>query len=344
MANKAKIVCIGVVTLVILLLSFFASPTQQAQAQTATKVVEWNLQHERGPATYNSKALKDFAAKVSERTGGRFKINIHDAGGLSIAWSEMLSSITSGAIPIIGGPTSYMAGTDRFFMAENLAGLVKSVEAHELFTSSLYDLRAKVLAKHKAIELAHWPHDKQIWASQKPLVKPADFKRMRLRVASPDLASLVTGLGASPVTMPITEVYVAMQRGAMEGLCTGPGAMRGISVWEVTKHLTDLVMSQAGFIVIANKDAYDGLPENYRIILREELYALQLRMYYLTKLNENGEVQFLVSKGMTLHKPSPELQEAVDKLVSPYWDKWAKDSGPDAQEALKIARELGYGR
>jgi TRAP-type C4-dicarboxylate transport system substrate-binding protein len=315
-----------------------------ASSSQAPPKVEWNLQHERGPATYNAKALKDFASKVAQRTGGGFKITIYDAGGLNIPWPEMLSSVQSGAIPVIGGPVAYMAGTDPFFLAESIAGLVTSVETHELFTSAIFDLRSKVLAKHNAVELAHWPHDKQIWASRKPLIKPADFKGARVRVASPDLAALLRGLGASPVTMPITEVYVAMQRGAMEAFVTGPGAMRGISAWETASHLTDLVMSNGGFILIANKSAYGALPESYKSVLQEETYALQHRMYYLTKINESSEVEFLISKGMKYHKPSPELREVVTKLVAPYWDKWAKESGGDAQEALKIARELGLGR
>lgn len=337
MGSRTRLACVAVVA-VSLLVSPFAGWSQ------APPKVEWNLQHDRGPVTYNAKALKDFAAKVAQRTGGGFKITIYDAGGLNIPWPEMLSSVQSGAIPIIGGPVAYMVGTDPFFLAESLAGLVTSVENHELYTSAIFDLRAKVLSKYNAIELAHWPYDKQIWAGRKPLVKPADFKGTRLRVASPDLASLVKGLGGLPVTMPITEVYVAMQRGAMEGFVTGPGAMRGISAWETASHLTDLVMSNGGFIMIANKNAYGALPDGYKAVLREEVQALQLRMYYLTKVNESGEVQFLVSKGMKYHKPSPELRDAVAKLVAPYWDKWAKDSGPDAQEALKIARELGFGQ
>jgi TRAP-type C4-dicarboxylate transport system substrate-binding protein len=341
MDGKAKVALFVIITL--LALGSYL-PASSQQPAPPGKTVEWNLQHERGPATYNAKALKDFAAQVAQRTGGGFKITIYDGGGLNIPWPEMLSSIQSGAIPIIGGPVAYMAGTDPFFLAESIAGLITSVENHQLYASAIFDLRTKVLAKYNAIELGHWPHDKQIWASRKPLVKPGDFKGVRLRVASPDLATLVRGLGGSPVTMPITEVYVAMQRGAMEGFATGPGAMRGISAWEIAGHLTDLVMSNGGFIVLANKAAYNGLPDSYKAVLREEMYALQLRMYHLTKVNETSEVEFLISKGMKLHKPSPELRDSVVKLVAPYWDKWAKESGPDAQEALKIARGLGFGR
>ena len=144
--------------------------------------------------------------------------------------------------------------------------------------------------------------------------------------------------------MPLTDVYVAIQRGAMEGLCTGVGAMHGISVWEVAKYLTDLAMSNAGFVVIVNEAAYNGLPESYSRVLQEEMYALQMRMYYLTKINEDKEVQFLIEKGMTYVKPSPELEAEVAKLVTPYMQKWAQDGGPDTQAALALAKEMGYSK
>lgn len=313
-------------------------------AQPAAQTVEWGLQHERGPATYNAEALKAFAEKVGERTNGGFKISIYDSGGMNIPWAEALNTVSTGANPIIGTPTSYLAGTDPFFLAESLAGLITSIERHQTYTAAIHDLRAQVLSNHGVRELAHWSHDKQVWAANKPLQTADDFRGARLRVASADLSALVTALGGSPVTMPITDVYVAMQRGAMEGFNTGVGAMHGLSAWEVASHLTDLPVSQAGFIVIVNEDAYQALPESYRTVLQEEMRSLQERMYYLTKINEEKEVQFLVDQGMILVEPTPELVETVATQAASYWDRWAQEGGANTQEALRIARELGYAR
>ena len=306
------------------------------------EVVEWGIQHERGPATYNSEALKGFAQIVSQRTNGGFKITIYDSKGLNIPWEEALDTVSTGAIPIIGSPTSYFGGTDPFFVAESLAGLITSVEKHQLFTAALHDMRAEAFAEYNVRELAHWPHDKQVWAAHKPLPKPADFKDTRLRVSSPDLVYIVAGLGGLPVTMAFNEIYVAMQRGVMEGFCTGVGAMHGISAWEIADYLTDMPMSQAGFVVIVNNDAYEALPDNYRAILQEEMYALQDRMYYLTKAKESEEQAFLVSQGMTYVEASPELRDAVASTAAGYWVKWANEGGPRCKEALQIAKELGY--
>jgi len=337
----AAIICLTATLSMIPLAGCAGGP---AEEEGEIEVVEWAIQHTRGPATYNSEALKGFAQIVSQRTNGGFKITIYDSQGLNIPWDEGLETCSTGAVPIFVSPTSYFGGLNQFFLAETLAGLINSVEAHSMYTAALFDLRAKVLAEYDVRELAHWPFDKQVWAAKKPLPKPEDFKDTRLRVASPDLAYIVDGLDGLPITMGFNEIYVAMQRGAMDGFCTGVGAMHGISAWEIADYLTDMTMSQAGEIVIVNNEAYEALPRDYRAILQEESYALQMRMYYLTKTMESEEQAFLISKGMTYVEASPELRKAILEIGAEYLTKWAQEGGPDCLEAYQLAQAIGYAK
>ncbi len=317
---------------------------EEGQGEVQLELVEWGIQHTRGPATYNSVAYKEFAQIISDRTNGGFKITIYDSKGLNIPWEEGLESVSSGAVPIFGTPTSYMAGSNSFFLAESLAGMITSVEAHSLYTSSLFDLRAKVLDQYNVTELAHWPFDKQVWASSKPLPTLEDIKGTRIRVSSADLSYVIDGIGGLPISMAFNEIYVAMQRGAMDGFVTGVGAMHGISAWEVADYLTDMTMSQAGEILMVNDEAYAALPDSYRQVLQEETFAFQQRMYYLTKTKELEEQAFLISQGMTYVAPSQELRDAITEVGTAYWSKWAQDGGPDAKAAFQIAQQLGYAK
>ena len=133
------------------------------EEEEEAELVEWGIQHTRGPATYNSEAYKEFAQIISQRTNGGFKITIYDSKGLNIPWEEGLESVSSGAVPVFAIPTSYMGGTNPFFLAESLAGMITSVEAHALYSASIFDLRAKVFDQYNVTELAHWPFDKQVY-------------------------------------------------------------------------------------------------------------------------------------------------------------------------------------
>jgi TRAP-type C4-dicarboxylate transport system substrate-binding protein len=53
-----------------------------------------------------------------------------------------------------------------------------------------------------------------------PIKRLADFKNLRIRVF-PAIAPAVKALGASPLVLPMTEIYTAMERGIVDGFATG---------------------------------------------------------------------------------------------------------------------------
>ncbi len=55
---------------------------------------------------------------------------------------------------------------------------------------------------------------------RKPIRKLADFGNMKIRVF-PAIAPAVKALGASPLVLPMTEIYTAMERGIVDGFATG---------------------------------------------------------------------------------------------------------------------------
>ncbi len=53
-----------------------------------------------------------------------------------------------------------------------------------------------------------------------PIGSLADFKNLKIRVF-PAIAPAVAALGGSPLTLPMTEIYTAMERGIVKGFATG---------------------------------------------------------------------------------------------------------------------------
>ena len=75
------------------------------------------------------------------------------------------------------------------------------------------------------------------------LAYSADLKGLRIK-ANAENADIVKNLGASPVTMPVTETYDALSRGVVDGCLFPLEALQGFKIGEVVKTvLEDYPMS-----------------------------------------------------------------------------------------------------
>jgi len=306
---------------------------------TPGEVIEWPMQEVYAETAMQTQVLREWADTIAQRTDGRLKITIYPSGGLDIPWSEALYAIQEGSIQIIFIPTAYMGGASKFFGLTYLPGLITSVGEHQLASSAIYDLRVQELAKFNTIQVSHWAFCNQIYASKKPLRTVEDFKGLKVRSTTPEDAALMEALEANPITMPYTEVYTALQRGTMDAFCTGADAMIGVSAWEVCPYINELTAMMAGAPILVNKDAYEALPADIKVIFLEEVYNTETRVHNLIKMGYETSMQTLVDKGMERVQPSPDLLDYVNDMGTPIWEKWAKEGGPLCEEGLKLVRE-----
>ena len=92
--------------------------------------------------------------------------------------------------------------------------------------------------------------------NKKPIKKPEDFKGLKIRGYSELASETIKALGASPVTMGAGEVYMALQRGTIDGQSSGAPAMRDRKMYEVTKFLTVTNHASPEFVVAMNDKSF----------------------------------------------------------------------------------------
>ena len=109
----------------------------------------------------------------------------------------------------------------------------------------------------------------QMWNSKRPLRTPADFAGLKMRSYSAGDSETLKALGAAPTLMSSSEMYMALQRGTVDGATTGMPAGVSRKVYEVQKYLTIANYSTAEFSVQSNLDWWTGLDaESQEVILR----------------------------------------------------------------------------
>jgi TRAP-type C4-dicarboxylate transport system substrate-binding protein len=112
----------------------------------------------------------------------------------------------------------------------------------------------------------------------KPIRTLEDLKGMRIRTPSRAQSAQLTTLGATPVDMPVTQIYNALERGVIDATMIPLSAMLDFKLLEVVKYLTvDAPLGRSPFIVSMNRKRYESLPPDIKKII-DDTTGLEMSM------------------------------------------------------------------
>lgn len=97
---------------------------------------------------------------------------------------------------------------------------------------------------------------------RKPITKMADLKGMRIRVF-PAIAPAVKALGASPLVLAMGEIYIAMERGIIDGFAQGVSGI-GKRYAGIVKGYISPGFYRATFHLLANPKSWNKVPPAVR--------------------------------------------------------------------------------
>jgi len=159
-------------------------------------------------------ALKAACAEIQKETNGRLNIDVYTSGQLG-SDTDTLSQVRSGAIDFVctagsiyGNLVPAASINSIAFAFPDYATVWKAMEG---------DLGAYMRASFDKVNLVQvgkvFDHGfRQITHSSKPITTPKDLVGMKIRVpATPLWTSVFKGLDASPASVPIGELYTALQ-------------------------------------------------------------------------------------------------------------------------------------
>jgi tripartite ATP-independent transporter DctP family solute receptor len=115
---------------------------------------------------------------------------------------------------------------------------------------------------------------RQITNNVRPIVTPADFQGMKLRVpGSPTRMLTFETLGATPVTMNFGEVYLALQNGTVDGQENPLADITARSLHEVQKYISISNHVYTPVTLVMNAAKYDSLTDEQKALVKEAAQA-----------------------------------------------------------------------
>ena len=171
-----------------------------------------------------------------------------------------------------------------------------------------------------------------------PINKLEDLAGKKIGFATSSCVGPVQALGASPVVMPATDLYMALQRGMIEGTVFPIPSIGNFKLQEVAKHLTLVPLLGGTNFGLFNKKTWESLPEEYRKGL--EPYMGMRAMVSFTNCSDGvvpAEKEKLTAGGVTITELSPEELARWAEKLSPVYEAWIADM---ESKGLKSARAI----
>jgi TRAP-type transport system periplasmic protein len=318
-------------------LTLFVSTAAQriARAQQAQWVYKYanNL-----PETHpmNIRA-REMAAAIKQETNGRFDLQIFPNSQLG-SDTDTLSQIRSGGVEFF---TLSGLILSTLVPAASINGMGFAFPDYDTVWKAMDgDLGAYIraqIAKANLIAMDKiWDNGfRQTTTSTKPVQTPDDFRGMKLRVpVSPLWTSMFKALDASPASINFNEVYSALQTKIVDGQENPLAIISTAKLYEVQKYCSLTNHMWDGFWFLANRRAWEALPDDVRGIVAKQINAAGLKERDdVAKLNATLQ-QDLAAKGLVFNRPDP--TPFRNKLrAAGFYTEWKGKYGDEAWSLLE---------
>ncbi len=323
-------------------LGLVAAASLGLAASAAAAEYTMRLSHQFPPSHHSAKNLEQFAADVKAATGGKVEVQIFGSAQL-FKPNQNHPAVASGKIEAASLTAFTLGGTIPELNVTLIPYYVTSLEKMQKFPGSAAAKMLDAKLEEKGVHNLGWMVDASdgIFTSAKaPLVKPADFKGVKIRGLSKLFDEGLIAMGASPAAMPGSEVYQALQTGVIDAGITGVAAAYERKYYEVQKYGVASNIILAHDILIVNPAWWKGLPADVRQAIENAAHQAELRSIPKTAEIPPGDIKNLRDKGMVVTVLTPAQEKVMSDAMQPAVLKAFSASSPDAPKLLELINKL----
>lgn len=300
--------------------------------------MEIKLGHVGGPGSLFERSANEFARVANERLDGKARVVVFGSGQLG-SDAEMMQKMRLGTLELSIPSTVMTSAVAEFGMFE-MPYLVKNREHMKAIEEEvLWPSLAPLAEKRGYRILGVWENGfRHITNSARPVVKPEDLRNMKLRVPQGVWrVRMFQEYGANPSPMALSEVFVALQTGVMDGQENPLTQIYSSKLQEVQRYLslTGHVYTPAYLVMGSRK--WNSMPEDVRTILEQTARDVQ-DFIYTTAEELDNQLQANIEKSGTQVNEAD--KDAFIAASQPVYDAFAKEV-PGGGELVEKAIALG---
>jgi len=294
-------------------------------AKNGGEDVKLQLGHALSEGTPASDLINEMAENIKENTDGRVEIDVFPNSQLG-SETEMLEQVKMGTMESAAIMIGSMQTLDMRMAIEDLPYMWKDIDhARAAYDGEFGDYLADIMDEKgmKKIGYVEWGF-RHITNNKKPIVKPEDMEGLKIRVAQSKLRiDAFEELKALPTAMAFSEVYGALQQGALDAQENPLANIVAPKFDEVQDYLSLTGHFYNTIMMVVDNNTWDKISEEDQQIILDESARISKEVQVKNDEAEIGYVEELKTKGMKVNDDVD--TNAFRNKMLPVYDEWEKD-------------------
>lgn len=292
-----------------------------------------------------TRLIDPMAQEISDATNGKVKL-VSYPGGTLLKGPEVYEGVVNGVADMGISVYAYNAGRFPIVEAFLLPGIswTTSKSSGAALTEGLQTLAPEEIKDtHVLMSFATGPGEMLM---KVPVRTIADLKGLELGATAGPRGDGLKLLGATPVVLPMPEVYEAQSRGVIKGVIGPYEAMTGFKLADVTDYITDTPFLYVNFFFLTMNNAkFDELPAAYQeaITTITQKYYEEVALGLFDDLNKEALDAALAQKDIEMITLSDEEQATWKEKLAPVFVDYQAvldGKGLDGAKIIATVKEL----
>lgn len=181
-----------------------------------------------------------FQQEVERNSAGTLKVNIYYGGVLGKP-DERLNQMRRNVIQMSDASDGNYATIHRDIQIFSMPYLFPDIEtAHAVLDGPVGSKVAEDIRKQTGIRVLGWWETGGFkhYSSNTPIREPSDFVGQKLRVMGAVFSIPVATMGGAAIPIPMTELYISLKTGVVDGQDNAVGVFNMLKLYEVQKYIT----------------------------------------------------------------------------------------------------------
>jgi TRAP-type transport system periplasmic protein len=163
---------------------------------------------------------------------------------------------------------------------------------------------------------------------------------LRIRTPGQVQNDMVTAFGATPVSMPYTEVYDAIQRGIVDATFGPQTSIFPFNFHEVAQNVVYVDFYSTPLYVVMNKSVWDKISPDDQAIITELMDQIPLNMGGLYNSRVGGVQNNLVEHKLNVITFSDDEMQKARSIFEPLEDKWLSEMEAKGLPAREVYTQV----
>jgi TRAP-type C4-dicarboxylate transport system substrate-binding protein len=283
-----------------------------------------------------------WAEEVAKATNGRVKVTMFYSNALCKA-PQLYDATTSGVTDIGVSCPTYTR--DRFLMSgvmdlPMVAGQSAKISSEVLW--QLYETFPEMQKEYSDVKLL-WLYMNPAYHlhfTKKQVRTLEELKGLIISAGGTVSTHILKALGASPESIPMTDVYLALQKGVVEGCFLPYAPLRSQRMADLLHYHTEANLVANTFYVIMNKDLWKKItPEDRKTI--EKISGLEAARLTGSTFDKYQEIDrtWMAKKGDKFFSLEPSETRKWTERIMPLREEWVKDTESRGLPGRKLLEE-----